>query len=175
MHGSLLPRWRGAAPIQRAIWAGDAQTGITIMQMDEGLDTGAMLYKVYCDIAIDETSASLYDKLATLAPDALLEVLDNLENGKFVAKPQDNAQSTYADKLSKDEAKLDWKVYRATVLPHVQKTAGTVLQADKNGIQIATTDGVLNLLELQPAGKKPMSAQDLLNGRADWFSVGKQL
>lgn len=209
VHGSLLPRWRGAAPIQRAIWAGDAQTGITIMQMDEGLDTGAMLYKVYCDIAIDETSASLYDKLATLAPDALLEVLDNLENGKFVAKPQDNAQSTYADKLSKDEAKLDWnlsaaqlercirafnpwpvsyftttdaqgneqtlKVYRATVLPHVQKTAGTVLQADKNGIQIATTDGVLNLLELQPAGKKPMSAQDLLNGRADWLSVGKQL
>ena len=66
-------------------------------------------------------------------------------------------------------------MYRATVLPHVQKTAGTVLQADKNGIQIATTDGVLNLLELQPAGKKPMSAQDLLNGRADWFSVGKQL
>ena len=151
----------------------------------------------------------MYDKLATLAPDALLEVLDNLENGKFVAKPQDDAQSTYADKLSKDEAKLDWnlsaaqlercirafnpwpvsyfsttdaqgneqtlKVYRATVLPHVQKTAGTILQADKNGIQIATTDGVLNLLELQPAGKKPMSAQDLLNGRADWFSVGKQL
>lgn len=209
VHGSLLPRWRGAAPIQRAIWAGDTQTGVTIMQMDEGLDTGAMLHKVYCDIATDETSASLYQKLAELAPTALLEVLDNLENGKLVAKAQDNGQSNYADKLSKEEAELNWnlpaaqlercirafnpwpisyfsttdnegtqqtlKVYRATLLPHVNKPAGTVLRADKTGIQIATANGVLNLLELQPSGKKPMSAQDLLNGRADWFSVGKVL
>ncbi|MGF7434046.1 methionyl-tRNA formyltransferase [Pasteurella bettyae] len=209
VHGSLLPRWRGAAPIQRSIWAGDSQTGVTIMQMDEGLDTGDMLHKVYCDISKDETSTSLYNKLAELAPNALINVLDGLETGKFPAEKQDDAQSNYADKLSKEEAKLDWnlsaeqlercirafnpwpmsyfsttdaqghsqtlKVYQASILPHVEKPAGTILQADKTGIQITTAEGVLNLLQLQPAGKKPMSVQDLLNGRADWFPVGKVL
>ncbi|WP_109078645.1 methionyl-tRNA formyltransferase [Aggregatibacter kilianii] len=209
VHGSILPRWRGAAPIQRAIWAGDAQSGVTIMQMDEGLDTGDMLHKVYCDILPTETSRSLYNKLAELAPPALIDVLDNLENGKFTAEKQDDSQSNYADKLSKEEAKLDWslsaiqlernirafnpwpiayleftdeqnnpqtlKVYQASVLPHVNKMPGTILAAGKQGIQIATADGVLNLLQLQPAGKKPMSAQDLLNGRADWFQIGKVL
>ena len=209
VHGSILPRWRGAAPIQRSIWAGDAQTGVTIMQMDEGLDTGDMLHKVYCDILPNETSTSLYNKLAELAPSALIDVLDNLENGKFIAKKQDDSQSNYAEKLSKEEAQLDWslpamqlernirafnpwpvayfstedkdgnvqtlKVYQAEVLLHQDKPAGTILSADKNGIQIATVDGVLNLLQLQPAGKKPMSAQDLLNGRAEWFTIGKVL
>lgn len=209
VHGSILPRWRGAAPIQRAIWAGDAQTGVTIMQMDEGLDTGDMLHKVYCDILSTETSASLYDKLAKLAPPALIEVLDQLESGKFIAEKQDDRQSNYADKLSKEEAKLNWslsaaqlernirafnpwpiayfssedkegnlqtlKVYQAEVLPHQDKPVGTILWADKNGIQIATAEGVLNILQLQPAGKKPMSVQDLLNGRAEWFPIGKVL
>ncbi|AKD38399.1 methionyl-tRNA formyltransferase [Pasteurella sp. P03HT] len=209
VHGSLLPHWRGAAPIQRAIWAGDMKTGVTIMQMDEGLDTGDMLHKVYCDITPEETSASLYQKLADIAPEALLDVLDHLESGKFMAVKQDHSQSSYAEKLSKEEAKLDWslsaaqlercirafnpwpisyfsttdlqgnehilKVYQATVLPHVDKPIGTILTADKQGIQIATAEGVLNLLQLQPAGKKPMSAQELLNGRADWFTVGKVL
>jgi len=209
VHGSILPRWRGAAPIQRSIWAGDAQTGVTIIQMDEGLDTGGMLHKVYCDILPTETSTSLYNKLAELAPSALIDVLDNLENGKFIAEKQDDGQSNYAEKLSKEEAQLDWslpamqlernirafnpwpiayfstedkdgnpqtlKVYQAEVLPHQDKPAGTILSADKNGIQIATVDGVLNLLQLQPAGKKLMSAQDLLNGRAEWFTIGKVL
>lgn len=209
VHGSILPRWRGAAPIQRSIWAGDAQTGVTIMQMDEGLDTGDMLHKVYCDILPTETSTSLYNKLAELAPSALIDVLDNLENGKFIAEKQDDSQSNYAEKLSKEEAQLDWslpaiqlernirafnpwpiayfstedkdgnaqtlKVYQAEALSHQDKPAGTILSADKNGIQIATVDGVLNLLQLQPAGKKPMSAQDLLNGRAEWFTIGKVL
>ena len=209
VHGSILPRWRGAAPIQRSIWAGDAQTGVTIMQMDEGLDTGDMLHKVYCDILPTETSTSLYNKLAELAPSALIDVLDNLESGKFTAEKQDDRQSNYAEKLSKEEAQLDWslpamqlernirafnpwpiayfstedkdgnaqtlKVYQAEVLSHQDKPAGTILSADKNGIQIATVDGVLNLLQLQPAGKKPMSAQDLLNGRAEWFTIGKVL
>ena len=209
VHGSILPRWRGAAPIQRSIWAGDAQTGVTIMQMDEGLDTGDMLHKVYCDILPTETSTSLYNKLAELAPSALIDVLDNLESGKFTAEKQDDRQSNYAEKLSKEEAQLDWslpamqlernirafnpwpiayfstedkdgnaqtlKVYQAEVFPHQDKPAGTILSADKNGIQIATVDGVLNLLQLQPAGKKPMSAQDLLNGRAEWFTIGKML
>ncbi|SUT87844.1 methionyl-tRNA formyltransferase [Actinobacillus ureae] len=208
VHGSLLPRWRGAAPIQRAIWAGDPETGVTIMQMDIGLDTGDMLHKVTTPIAADETSASLYAKLAELAPPALLEVLNGLESQAFKAEKQDEALSNYAEKLSKEEAKLDWnltacqlernirafnpwpisfltlevdgveqsvKVYQANVLPHQAKVAGTVLQADKNGIQIATQDGVLNITQLQPSGKKPMSVQDFLNGRADWFVVGKQL
>ncbi|HJF73592.1 methionyl-tRNA formyltransferase [Gallibacterium anatis] len=209
VHGSLLPRWRGAAPIQRAIWAGDEQTGVTIMQMDEGLDTGDMLHKVSCEISKDETSASLYQKLATLAPQALIEVLDHLEEGKYPPQAQQNEFSNYAEKLSKEEAKLDWslpavqlercirafnpwpiswlqttdaqgnnqilKVYQATVLPHQNQTAGTVLQANKQGIQIATADGVLNITQLQPAGKKPMAVQDFLNGRSDWFEVGKQL
>lgn len=209
VHGSILPRWRGAAPIQRSIWAGDAQTGVTIMQMDEGLDTGDMLHKVYCDILPTETSTSLYNKLAELAPSALIDVLDNLESGKFISEKQDDSQSNYAEKLYKEEAQLDWslpaiqlernirafnpwpiayfstedkdgnaqtlKVYQAEVLSHQDKPAGTILSADKNGIQIATVDGVLNLLQLQPAGKKPMSAQDLLNGRAEWFTIGKVL
>ena len=209
VHGSILPRWRGPAPIQRSIWAGDVQTGVTIMQMDEGLDTGDMLHKVYCDILPTETSTSLYNKLAELAPSALIDVLDNLESGKFIAEKQDDSQSNYAEKLSKEEAQLDWsfpaiqlernirafnpwpiayfstedkdgkaqtlKVYQAEVLPHQDKPAGTILSADKNGVQIATVNGVLNLLQLQPAGKKPMSVQDLLNGRAEWFTIGKVL
>lgn len=209
VHGSLLPRWRGAAPIQRAIWAGDKQTGVTIMQMDAGLDTGDMLHKVFCDIDLQDTSADLYHKLAEIAPNALIEVLNHLTDGTFIAEPQDDTQSNYAEKLSKEEAKLDWqlsaaqlernirafnpwpmaylqltdeqgnpqtlKVYQATVLPSASQTPGTIISADKNGIQIATADGVLNLLQLQPAGKKPMSVQDLLNGRADWFAVGKVL
>ena len=209
VHGSLLPRWRGAAPIQRAIWAGDKQTGVTIMQMDAGLDTGDMLHKVFFDIDLQDTSADLYHKLAEIAPNALIEVLNHLTDGTFIAEPQDDTQSNYAEKLSKEEAKLDWqlsagqlernirafnpwpmaylqltdeqgnpqtlKVYQATVLPSVSQTPGTIISADKNGIQIATAHGVLNLLQLQPAGKKPMSAQDLLNGRADWFAVGKVL
>jgi len=209
VHGSLLPRWRGAAPIQRAIWAGDKQTGVTIMQMDAGLDTGDMLHKVFFDIDLQDTSADLYHKLAEIAPNALIEVLNHLTDGTFIAEPQDGTQSNYAEKLSKEEAKLDWqlsaaqlernirafnpwpmaylqltdeqgnpqtlKVYQATVLPSVSQTPGTIISADKNGIQIATADGVLNLLQLQPAGKKPMSTQDLLNGRADWFAVGKVL
>ncbi|TCP96249.1 methionyl-tRNA formyltransferase [Cricetibacter osteomyelitidis] len=209
VHGSILPRWRGAAPIQRAIWAGDKQSGVTIMQMNEGLDTGDMLHKVYCDIVADETSTSLYNKLAELAPPALIDVLKGLENARFKPEVQDESQSNYAEKLSKEEAKLDWhlsavqlercirafnpwpisyftttdgqgnpqtlKVYQASVLPHQDKPLGTILQADKNGLQIATAQGVLNIQQLQPAGKKPMSVQDLLNSRADWFTVGKVL
>ncbi|MGQ0286686.1 methionyl-tRNA formyltransferase [Pasteurellaceae bacterium 22721_9_1] len=208
VHGSILPRWRGAAPIQRAIWAGDKQTGVTIMQMNAGLDTGDMLHKVYCDIEEKETSATLYHKLAQLAPPALIEVLDHLDEGRFIPEAQEDSQSNYADKLSKEEALLDWnlsavqlernirafnpapiafltlcvdgneervKVYQADVLPHQNKLQGTILACDKTGLKIATADGVLNITQLQPAGKKPMSIQDFLNGRADWFMVGTQL
>ncbi|AIX49505.1 methionyl-tRNA formyltransferase [Pantoea eucrina] len=204
VHGSLLPRWRGAAPIQRALWAGDSETGVTIMQMDAGLDTGDMLLKLNCPIGPDDTSASLYDRLAELGPQGLLQTLTMLATNRAQPEVQDNALATYAEKLSKEEARLDWtlpaaqlercirafnpwpvsyfliddqpvKVWQATVLPHQDKQPGEILHADKQGIQIATADGVLNLLSLQPAGKKPMSAQDLLNSRREWFTPGTVL
>ncbi len=110
VHGSILPRWRGAAPFSAQFGLEMQQTGVTIMQMDEGLDTGDMLHKVYCDILPTETSTSLYNKLAELAPSALIDVLDNLENSKFIAEKQDGSQSNYAEKLSKEEAQLDWSL-----------------------------------------------------------------
>ncbi|MFM5857340.1 methionyl-tRNA formyltransferase [Aeromonas rivipollensis] len=205
VHGSLLPRWRGAAPIQRAIWAGDSETGVTIMQMDVGLDTGAMIRKVSCPIASDETSASLYDKLAELGPQALVDTLDAMAAGNTAAEAQDDALANYAQKLSKEEARIDWsmeavaiercirafnpwpiswfevaeqtiKVWQAEVIDsdHGQP-AGTLLKADKQGIDVATGKGVLRLLTLQPPGKKAMSVPDLLNSRRDWFEPGTQL
>ncbi|ELY4521207.1 methionyl-tRNA formyltransferase [Cronobacter muytjensii] len=205
VHGSLLPRWRGAAPIQRSLWAGDTQTGVTIMQMDKGLDTGDMLRKLTCPITAEDTSASLYDKLAQMGPQGLLATLSDLASGAVVPEKQDDAKATYAEKLSKEEARLDWmlsavqlercirafnpwpvsyfmiddqpvKVWKASVLDQQSKAApGTVLEAGKQGIQIATADGILNLEDLQPAGKKPMSAQDLLNSRREWFTPGNIL
>jgi len=201
VHGSLLPRWRGAAPIQRSLWAGDRETGVTIMQMDVGLDTGDMLHKLACPITDEDTSASLYDKLAQLGPQGMLVTLDLLANGKAQPEAQNEEQVSYAEKLSKEEARLDWslsaaqlercirafnpwpmsyflvddqpvKVWQASVLPHQNKQPGEIIQADKHGIQVATADGVLNLLSLQPAGKKAMPAQDLLNSRHEWFSTG---
>lgn len=205
VHGSLLPRWRGAAPIQRSIWAGDAETGVTIMQMDVGLDTGAMIRKVTCPIATDETSTSLYDKLAELGPQALVDTLDAMAAGDTAAEAQDDALANYAQKLSKEEARIDWsmeaiaiercirafnpwpiswfevaeqtiKVWQAEVIAQDHgQAAGTLLKADKQGIDVATGKGVLRLLTLQPPGKKAMSAADLLNSRRDWFAPGTQL
>ncbi|MFQ2454099.1 methionyl-tRNA formyltransferase [Aeromonas caviae] len=205
VHGSLLPRWRGAAPIQRSIWAGDAETGVTIMQMDVGLDTGAMIRKVTCPIASDETSASLYDKLAGLGPQALVDTLNAMAAGGTAAEPQDDALANYAEKLSKEEARIDWsmdavaiercirafnpwpiswfdiagqtvKVWQAEVVAQDHgQAAGTLLKADKQGIEVATGQGVLRLLTLQPPGKKAMSVSDLLNSRRDWFEPGTQL
>ncbi|MEI7256972.1 methionyl-tRNA formyltransferase [Dickeya dadantii] len=205
VHGSLLPRWRGAAPIQRALWAGDTQTGITIMQMDAGLDTGAMLHKIECPILPDDTSATLYDKLAKLGPQGLMETLAQLSTSQTTAEAQDDSLATYAEKLSKEEARLDWqlsakqlercirafnpwpvsyflieeqpvKVWKAEALnTSHQQQPGTILAADKDGIRIATADGVLNIQILQPSGKKSMSAQDLLNSRREWFTPGQIL
>ncbi|MGK3144503.1 methionyl-tRNA formyltransferase [Pantoea sp. C2G6] len=204
VHGSLLPRWRGAAPIQRALWAGDSETGVTIMQMDVGLDTGDMLHKLACPITATDTSATLYDKLAQLGPQGLLDTLALLATRQASPEKQDETLANYAEKLSKEEARLDWtlsaaqlercirafnpwpmsfftiddqpvKVWQATVLPHRDLPPGQIISADKQGIQVATAQGVLNLLQLQPAGKKPMSAQDLLNSRREWFEAGTLL
>ncbi|MFM4704687.1 methionyl-tRNA formyltransferase [Aeromonas bivalvium] len=205
VHGSLLPRWRGAAPIQRAIWAGDAETGVTIMQMDVGLDTGAMIRKAHCPIASDETSASLYDKLAELGPQALVDTVNAMAAGDTAAEPQDDALANYAEKLSKEEARIDWsmdavaiercvrafnpwpiswfevagqtiKLWQAQAIDRDHgQSAGTLLKADRQGIEVATGKGVLRLLTLQPPGKKAMAALDLLNSRRDWFVPGTQL
>lgn len=109
VHASLLPRWRGAAPIQRAIEAGDIETGVTIMQMDAGLDTGAMLATRHCDIAPTTTAASLHDNLAELGAPALLEVLADLPRYLAGARDQNDAQASYAEKIQKPEAQLDWE------------------------------------------------------------------
>ncbi|MEI7239916.1 methionyl-tRNA formyltransferase [Pectobacterium brasiliense] len=205
VHGSLLPLWRGAAPIQRALWAGDSETGVTIMQMDVGLDTGAMLHKISCPILQQDTSATLYDKLAELGPRGLLETLEQLADGSAVAETQNDALATYAEKLSKEEARLNWqlsaeqlersirafnpwpvsyfivdeqpvKVWKAEVIAKAHGSQpGTIIQADKQGIQVATADDILNIQELQPAGKKVMAAQDLLNSRREWFVPGNTL
>jgi methionyl-tRNA formyltransferase len=205
VHGSLLPRWRGAAPIQRSLWAGDADTGVTIMQMDVGLDTGDMLYKLSCPITDEDTSATLYDKLAELGPKGLIDTLQQLADNRVQPEVQDEALVTYAEKLTKEEARLDWslpaaqlercirafnpwpmswleidgqpvKVWQASVIAGpVNAAPGTIIEANKQGIQVATVEGILNLESLQPAGKKAMSAQDLLNSRREWFTPGNSL
>ena len=205
VHGSLLPRWRGAAPIQRSLWAGDSQTGITIMQMDIGLDTGNMLHKIECDIEPQDTSATLYNKLAELGPTGMLATLQQLAEGTARPEVQDEALVTYAEKLSKEEARLDWslsakqlercirafnpwpmsyfvideqpvKVWQAEALDQqISAQPGTIIAAGKAGIQVATSDGILNILQLQPAGKKAMSVQDILNSRREWFIEGNIL
>ncbi|MEG0057756.1 methionyl-tRNA formyltransferase [Hafnia sp.] len=205
VHGSLLPRWRGAAPIQRALWAGDAETGVTIMQMDVGLDTGDMLHKVSCPITAQDTSATLYDKLAEMGPQGLLATLAELANGTATPEKQDEALVTYAEKLSKEEARLNWtlsaaqlercvrafnpwpvsffmidgqpvKVWQSQAIVAEQNQApGTIISADKHGIAVATAEGALLMTQLQPSGKKSMSAQDLLNSRREWFIPGNCL
>lgn len=205
VHGSILPRWRGAAPIQRALWAGDKETGVTIMQMDIGLDTGDMLLKTQLPIEDSDTSATLYEKLAEQGPDALIQALTGLADGELKAEKQDESLANYAEKLTKEEAQLDWnkpaeqlwreirafnpwpishfshhdasiKVRQANVIDAVSdKPAGTIISADKNGIAIATGKGILNLLNMQLPGKKPLGVGDILNSRGDWFSVGTLL
>ncbi|NMH60602.1 methionyl-tRNA formyltransferase [Alteromonas ponticola] len=203
VHGSILPNWRGAAPIQRAIWAGDAETGVTIMQMDEGLDTGDILDVATVSIAADETSASLYSKLAELGPKALLNVLAQLE--RLTPEPQNSAHATYAKKLSKEEARINWhdsaeqiarnirafnpwpvawmqlqnnnlKVWQATVeASSANVTPGTIVRADKNGIAVQTGTDLLVITQLQLPGKRPLPAADVLNARGDWFHKGSVL
>jgi methionyl-tRNA formyltransferase len=110
IHASLLPRWRGAAPIQRAILAGDKITGITTMQMDVGLDTGEMLYKLECPIEENDTTETLHDRLAVLGAKAILKTLDDIAAGRAEPEKQDNTLATYAHKITKEEAQIDWQM-----------------------------------------------------------------
>jgi|TARA_R110002050_G_scaffold194783_1_gene329604 methionyl-tRNA formyltransferase len=202
VHGSILPRWRGAAPIQRALWAGDTETGVTIMQMDIGLDTGDMLLKTHLPIEATDTSASLYEKLAEQGPKALVQALIGLSDGSIKAQKQDETLANYAEKLSKEEARLDWnksakqlwqdirafnpwpvsyfehqqsviKVWQADYSAELCSQApGTIIAATKQGIEIATADGKLMIKTMQLPNKKPLDVADILNARGDWFTAG---
>lgn len=205
VHGSLLPHWRGAAPIQRAIWAGDKKTGVTIMQMDEGLDTGPMLYKSTVAIESNETSASLYHKLSICGPQALLDCLDNIHN--LQPEIQNNPLASYAKKLSKEEAKIDWhtdaeqlerncrafnpwpmsyfelagsdiKVWECSVVSDSTNNnhqIGEIISVSKQGVLVKTGKNCLLMNKLQLPGKKPMTCSDILNGHSDLFTVGSTL
>lgn len=190
IHASLLPRWRGAAPIQRAILAGDAETGITIMQMDEGLDTGDMLLRHACPIAHDDTAATLHDKLADLGASSIVEAMSLLQANRLVPVAQDGKLATYAAKLLKIEGRIDWredaqhierairafnpfpvshaelntmaiKVWQAS-LADEQGEPGVVLAVDRQGVTVACGRGALRLEVLQRPGGKAQPAIQFL-------------
>ncbi len=192
IHASLLPRWRGAAPIQRAILAGDAETGITIMQMDEGLDTGAMLLKLPVPIGAEDTAQTLHDKLAVLGGEAIVAALAQLQYGALDEQPQDESLATYAAKLSKAEGRLDWHrpacelaravraynpfpvaqvAYRGVVwrvwqaeMSGARGVPGEILRVDKEGLLVACGEGALLLREVQKAGGKRLPLAQFLPG-----------
>jgi len=194
IHASLLPRWRGAAPIQRAIEAGDAETGITLMLMDEGLDTGDIVAMEALPIGPDESAGSLHDRLAELGARLIVQALQAAESAPLPRRPQPDEGVTYAHKIDKAEAALDWqapaavlarrvrafdpvpgaataldgaalKVWAARAEPAPARAApGTVLAADDAGIRVHTGDGVLVLTEVQRAGGKRLPVRDFLRG-----------
>lgn len=199
-HASLLPRWRGAAPIQRAVEAGDADSGVTVMQMEAGLDTGPMLLKVSTPIAAEDTGGSLHDRLASLGPQAVIQAIAGLAAGTLKGEVQDDSLATYAHKLNKDEARLDWsrpavelerlvrafhpwpichstlagdalKVHAAE-LGEGSGAAGTILAADKSGLTVACGVGTLRLTRLQLPGGKALAFSDLYNSRREQFAPG---
>ena len=193
IHASLLPRWRGAAPIHRAIEAGDPETGITLMQMDAGLDTGAMLDISRLPILPEDTTGSLHDKLAALGAERLLALLPRLAAGLTSATPQENAQATYAHKIHKDEAILDWhqpattlarrirafnpfpgasaevegeslKIWRAEACPG-SGAPGAVIAQSSDSLILACGDAALRLQEVQKPGGKRQSVAEYLRGK----------
>ncbi len=196
IHGSLLPRWRGAAPIHRAIQTGDIETGVTIMQMAAGLDTGDMLLKVVCPISQQDTGQTIHDRLARDGAEALLQVLVLIQEDKLDPEVQDESLTTYAHKLNKAEAEIDWvqsakqidqtirafnpwpvaftffnskplRLFMSKVEDITsQEPAGTVISESPEGICIVTGDGVLSFSRLQLPGKKAMDVRDFLNGRS---------
>ena len=196
VHASLLPRWRGAAPIQRAILAGDAETGVTIMQMDIGLDTGDMLRKVVCPIESTDTAQTLHDKLADQGATALCDTLAMLAAGKAQPEKQNDAEANYAEKLQKAEALIDWsqsaqvlsrtvrafnpwpvaftryddknlRIWLAEAMDETSdQPSGTVLAESRDGIDVATGDGILRIKQLQLPGGKALDAGQFLNAHS---------
>jgi len=196
VHASLLPRWRGAAPIQRAILAGDTETGVCLMQMDAGLDTGGVLACRVCRLETDDTGSRLHDKLAHQGAQLLSENLAALERGDLEPRQQDEALACYAGKLKKSEARIDWnlpavdimrrvrafnawpvaetrfaerqlRIWDAQVAPgDTDRLPGTVLSADKKGIEVACGAGRLRLLVLQLPGARAVTAGEFVNAHA---------
>ncbi|WP_342247778.1 methionyl-tRNA formyltransferase [Pseudomonas sp. OTU2001] len=202
-HASLLPRWRGAAPIQRAVEAGDAESGVTVMRMEAGLDTGPMLLKVVTPISAKDTGGSLHDRLAEMGPPAVVQAIAGLADGSLQGEVQDDTLATYAHKLNKDEARIDWsrpavelerlirafnpwpvchstldgesvKVLAAN-LSNATGTPGEILSASKDGLVVACGEGALSLTRLQLPGGKPLNFSDLFNSRREKFASGKVL
>ena len=192
LHASLLPRWRGAAPIQAAIAAGDREAGMTVMYMDEGLDTGDILLQRKIDISPSETGATLHDRLAQIAPEALLESLRLLAAGNAPRIPQDQALATYAPKLNREAGRLNWnesveaierkiraynpwpgaftefsgrnlKIFAASIVD-LRGKPGEILRKDRE-LVVATSDRALSLTDVQLEGKRRMSAAEFLRGR----------
>ncbi len=201
IHGSLLPRWRGAAPIHRAIEAGDAETGITIMQMDEGLDTGAMLRRAALPILDTDTTGSLHDKLAELGAREIVALLPELAAGRVEATPQNDALANYAAKIGKDDARLEWtrpareldrkirafnpfpgahglfsgqplKIWRAALATD-SGPPGSLLKVDRQALRVACGEGALDILEVQLAGGKRLAVDAFLAGHS--LRVGDRL
>lgn len=196
IHASLLPRWRGAAPIQRAILAGDGETGITIMRMEAGLDTGPMLLKESLPITGETNAASLHDALAAMGARLIVEAVDKLARGELREEVQPAEGATYAKKISKDEARLDWtlsaealalrvrgynpmpvawtelsgervRIFEARMEPgNADAAPGTIVAEASDGIRVACGAGLLDILKLQRPGGKPLSAADAIRGRS---------
>lgn len=194
IHASLLPRWRGAAPIQRALLAGDTRTGISIMQMDAGLDTGPVLMQRDLPIAPEDDAQTLHDRLAVLGAEMIVAALDEVARGRSRAVAQSAAGVTYAHKIGRSDSTIDWvapaaqieravralrpapgaatslrdtplKVWRASVAG-ARGTPGTVLEASAAGIVVACGDGALRVTELQRAGGKRLAVSEFLRGQS---------
>ena len=202
-HASLLPRWRGAAPIQRAIEAGDAESGITVMQMEAGLDTGPMLLKVSTPILASDTGGSLHDRLATLGPDAVLNAIQGLLDGSLTPEQQLDGLATYAHKLNKQAALIDWHRPAAALdcqiramhpwpichtslagenlKIHVAEPAdgqgqpGEILSAEREGLLVACGEQALRLTHLQLPNARALAFSDVLNSKKDLFQPGQVL
>jgi methionyl-tRNA formyltransferase len=203
VHGSLLPKWRGAAPIQRAVEAGDKETGICIMQMDAGLDTGPVISVARCAIEDSDTSGSIYQKLSELGAPTLLVALEKMASGVAVAEQQDDSQSTYARKIDKSEALIDWSMSAQEISRRVRafnpfpatfshiggdrvkiwsasatdkqsnNSAGAIIHAGAEGILVQTGTGQLLITEIQLAGKSKMPVSELLKSKAELFAAGQ--
>jgi methionyl-tRNA formyltransferase len=193
VHASLLPRWRGAAPIQRAILAGDRETGVCLMQMDAGLDTGPVLASAACLIEPDDTGGRLHDRLSVMSAQLLKENLDRIAHGELEQRAQDESQAVYADKLVKAEAAIDWTMTAEQIARQVrafnpwpvaetryigrqlriwearpvtmtsEQFPGVVLAAGKFGIDVACGAGALRILAVQLAGARQVPARDFIN------------